>query len=399
MNDSYKLYQLMHFFVMKFSYKILNVQGQKNDELFLISPSHSLYPLIRITLSSIEQVTFDKDRLHMITDNIFYQMHIKTGRLLDIHIFQDEILDHEEFDSIALDLDYYAGLELNDIYPGIKNVLHKVADPSKEIEHIMRDLAEYSKASNVQKKKIKRHDLPIVTYVTIAICLIFFILTYLLERNYTSVDSLIALGANYKTFTVGLHEFWRLLTSGFLHSGIFHLIFNMLSLYSLGRIMEPSMGSLKFALTLFGSLIVASLTSLAFSDNTISVGLSGGLYGLFAIYLINAYYSHTLSSQGAIQVILINVLINFMGGVDFMAHIGGLIAGIVFYFIFLKKQNVIIYLCLLVVLIWRVYILKTPYTIYGGTDLAVVEIYRDLGLEGHADRIQSELFTVWSENG
>ena len=61
---SYKLYQLIAFFVMKYSYKIINVQGQKADEIFLINPGHNYYPLIRLTIASIEQVTFEKDRLH-----------------------------------------------------------------------------------------------------------------------------------------------------------------------------------------------------------------------------------------------------------------------------------------------------------------------------------------------
>ena len=63
MNDSYKIYQLISFFVMNHSYKIINISSQKADEVFLINPDHNYYPMIRLTLSSIEQVTFDKSML------------------------------------------------------------------------------------------------------------------------------------------------------------------------------------------------------------------------------------------------------------------------------------------------------------------------------------------------
>ncbi len=396
--ESYKLYQLISFFVMKYSYKIINVQGQKSDEIFLIAPDHAYYPLIRLTLASIEQVTFEKDRLHQLVDIMFKSFRIRQGRFLDIHVHRDEILEHEEFDSIAIDIGYYAGPDLNDIYPGIKYVVHEVSNPQLAIKDIVDELSEYSKVSQQQKKKMRFNDVPIVTYVTIAICCVFYLLSMVLARDHTSIDVMIALGANYKTFTVGLAEFWRLITCGFLHSGIFHLIFNMISLFSLGTFLERQIGSKKFALSLYGSLIIASLTSLAFSDNTVSLGISGGLYGLFAIYLINGLYSHSLNNATAFQVIFINLILNFMGGVDFYAHIGGFVAGIIFYYFLNNKSSILIYLCILLTLVWRVYLTDDKYTIYGGTDMAVTEVYEDSGLKGYAESLRERLYVVWEDN-
>ncbi len=400
MEGTYKLYQLLSFFITKFSYKILRVEDQRNDELFLLRPTDRNYPFIRLTTNSIEQVTFEKNRLDQTISTAFAHFRIKEGRFLDIHITKDEILDVEAYDSIAIDVDYYSGPDLNDYFPGIHNVIHEVQDPAAEINRILADLREVDKDIRTQRRAIRQAKLakPIATYVIIGICVLMYILYTYLQRTYDQVAVLVAIGANYKTFTVGLLQFWRVITAGFLHSSLFHLLFNMLSLYSLGRVMEAVMGTRKFLIVLFGSLIVSSLTSLAFNDNGVSVGLSGGLYGLFAFYLITAFYGGTLNSAAAMQVILINLMINFLGGVDIMGHVGGFIAGIVLYFALNDKRAYIIYLVLLVVLIWRVYLSDATYNIYGATDLGVVEIYEDLGFTDYADSLRDQIIEVWSKN-
>lgn len=203
--NNYKIYQLFSFFAMKFSYKTLNFNGNKQDELWLINPGHQYYPLIRITSSSIETVMFEEERIRNLIDNIFKRFKIKNGRFLDIHVGQEEILDIEKFDSISLDQNYYSGIEVNDIYPGIHNVVHEVSDPNLEIASILKELNEYGKQAKIQKRNLKV-KLPIVTTVTMVICIIMYLITVILEKDYGNINTLIVLGANYKTFTVGLYE-------------------------------------------------------------------------------------------------------------------------------------------------------------------------------------------------
>ncbi len=400
MEVSYKLYQLLSFFVTKFSYKIIPVDNSRPNEVFLVGSIDRKYPLIRLTTNSIEQVTFEKERLDETISFIFNRLRIKDGRFLDIHIGRDEILDEEIYDSIAIDIDYYSGPDLNDYYPGIHKVIHEVSDATAEINSILFDLRMVNDNARAQRRAIKKSEgkKPIATYIIIAICVFMYALYMLLQRNYSDVNALVALGANYKTFTIGLYQLWRLITAGFLHSSFFHLLFNMLSLFSLGRVMETTMGTRKYLIVLFGSLIVSSMTSLAFNDNTITVGLSGGLYGLFAFYMITGFYGHTLNSAAAMQVIIINLFINFLGGVDIMGHVGGFIAGIVLYFAMNNKKAYIIYLCLLVALVWRLFFYDTTYSMYGGTDLSVIEIYEDLGLDGYADKLKEQIVEVWRKN-
>ena len=75
-------------------------------------------------------------------------------------------------------------------------------------------------------------------------------------------------------------EYWRLVTAGFLHAGFFHLLFNMLSLYILGGLLEPAVGRLRFGLIYFVSLLAGSFGALMLEPDAPTVGASGAIFGL-----------------------------------------------------------------------------------------------------------------------
>ena len=75
-------------------------------------------------------------------------------------------------------------------------------------------------------------------------------------------------------------EYWRLVTAGFLHAGFFHLLFNMLSLYILGGLLEPAVGRLRFGLIYFVSLLAGSFGALLLEPTSPTVGASGAIFGL-----------------------------------------------------------------------------------------------------------------------
>ena len=85
-------------------------------------------------------------------------------------------------------------------------------------------------------------------------------------------------------------EPYRLLTSGFLHAGFMHIAFNMIALFFLGRVLEPSIGTTRFLMVYFASLFAGSLGAILLSSNiAITVGASGAVFGLFAATFIIAY--------------------------------------------------------------------------------------------------------------
>lgn len=125
-------------------------------------------------------------------------------------------------------------------------------------------------------------------------------------------------------------ETYRLLTAGFLHAGFMHLAFNMIALYFLGRILEPSIGTVRFLMVYFASLFAGSLGAILLSsniDNT--VGASGAVFGLFAATFIIAWGRGLGTIVNQIGLIIgINLLLTFtISNISVGGHLGGLVGG------------------------------------------------------------------------
>jgi len=125
------------------------------------------------------------------------------------------------------------------------------------------------------------------------------------------------------------HEYYRLITAGFLHAGFIHIAFNMYLLWILGRLLEPALGGLRFAAIYFTALLAGSLGALIVDPNTPSLGASGAVFGLMgaAFVELRARGFDPLRS-GIGGLIIINLAISFIvPGISWGAHIGGLIGG------------------------------------------------------------------------
>jgi membrane associated rhomboid family serine protease len=124
-------------------------------------------------------------------------------------------------------------------------------------------------------------------------------------------------------------DYWRLVSAGFLHAGFFHLLFNMFSLWILGTLLEPAIGQLRFALIFFVSLLAGSFGALVVDPNTLTVGASGGIFGLMgaAVVVLRNRGINPLESGLGLWIGL-NLLITFtVSGISIGGHIGGLIGG------------------------------------------------------------------------
>ena len=135
-------------------------------------------------------------------------------------------------------------------------------------------------------------------------------------------------------------EWYRLLTVALTHGGIFHLGFNMYALMVLGNPIEAAFGKERFLVIFFISLISGSLVSNYFAAaNQPSVGASGAIFGLFGAM---AVVSRKIGVE--IQSIAVIVGINFalgfaLGGVDWRAHLGGLIGGAIASTLLLRQRR------------------------------------------------------------
>jgi membrane associated rhomboid family serine protease len=131
--------------------------------------------------------------------------------------------------------------------------------------------------------------------------------------------------------TVADGEYWRLVTAGFLHAGFFHLLFNMLSLYILGSILEPAVGRLRFGLIYFVSLLAGSFGALLVEPTSPTVGASGAIFGLMAAAVIVMRNRGISIMESGLGIwIGLNLIITFtVPGISIGGHIGGLIGGAV----------------------------------------------------------------------
>jgi len=123
-------------------------------------------------------------------------------------------------------------------------------------------------------------------------------------------------------------QYYRLLTVALVHGGWVHLICNMLALFSIGTPIENFYGKNKYVFILLTSLIAGSLTSYFFNPlNTYAVGASGMIFGLFGALAITGKRMGA-NLKEASTLIAVNLAIPFLiPGIDWKAHLGGLIGG------------------------------------------------------------------------
>jgi len=169
-----------------------------------------------------------------------------------------------------------------------------------------------------------------MTYLLLAVNLVIFLLNLFYLYIQSSLQVTDDLAVSYHAVANG--DYYRLLTSTFLHSGMEHFLFNVTALFVLGKFVESlySKWHLLAAYVLTGTL--ASLFSLMFLQDAISLGASGAIYGLLGIIIIHLLLNKKLDYKLLVQValifIVIAVLSSLFSNVNHYAHIGGLMFGL-----------------------------------------------------------------------
>ena len=176
-------------------------------------------------------------------------------------------------------------------------------------------------------------DEPVVTYILIGVNVVVALGALLGGASATGSGGLgsstLLQDGSVSRATIADGEYWRLITSGFLHAGFFHLLLNMLSLYILGGLLEPAVGRLRFGLIYFVSLLAGSFGALVLTATAPTVGASGAIFGLMAataVVLRNRGIGIFESGLGIW--IVLNLVITFSASnISIGGHIGGFIGG------------------------------------------------------------------------
>jgi membrane associated rhomboid family serine protease len=171
----------------------------------------------------------------------------------------------------------------------------------------------------------------LVTYTIIAINLLVF--AWLVIQDTSALGS--SNRATQGQFDLALRsdlvdgEWYRLVTSGFLHFGVIHILFNMLLLYQLGNLLEPAIGRVRFGLLYFAALLAGAAGALLVQPDSLVGGASGAVFGLMAAAFIGLRNRGINPfSTGIGTVLVLNLLLTFViPGIAIGGHIGGIVGG------------------------------------------------------------------------
>lgn len=332
--------KLLNYFITKKNYSPIIIHGIQ-DEIWLENPNEE-YRVIRIVTKNIyndEQYNFDV----MKTKNILSQIKKRTLKLslnvLSIYTsvgdnFSNNIINDNKNTSIIIDEENkLKEIEIiNKFYPDLKDNIKYDEIGFDLINKITGEISKKNIKESEKRNNMFKSKKTIVTYLLITLNVIIFMLMYVFGKGSYDTNTLIKFGANYIPYTKS-GDYYRIITSAFLHIGEFHLFFNMYALYIIGREIEQFYGRIKYILIYFFSAIMGSLFTLTLSaENTVSAGASGAIFGLFGAMLYfgftyRGYIGKTIINQ-TLPVVLINLFIGLTTpGIGNAAHIGGLIGG------------------------------------------------------------------------
>ena len=330
--------RIIHYFVTKKNYNPVILHGI-NDEIWLENLDEP-YKIIRIVnhyIHNNEQLLLDQFKLKKILNKL--KAKTLSFKLTSFSIYTDlgdtvDLKKDSPVNEIFIkDLSDFDNPDILKIFPDLdKEALYD----EEGIELFMKITNEINIKNTAKAKRAEElftPKKPWITYLIMGICIITFLLMYVFGNGSEDNLTLLKFGANLDVLTKR-GEYYRILTCIFLHIGIVHLLLNMYSLYIIGPQVESFYGKIKYLFIYLYSGICGSILSLAFSNNVISAGASGAIFGLLGSllyfgYHYRVYLGNVIKSQ-IIPVILVNLFIGFITpGIDNFAHIGGLIGGVI----------------------------------------------------------------------
>lgn len=329
--------KLLHYFITEKNYNPIILQGVEN-EIWLENLSED-YKVVRIVSSYIhndEQFNFDRFKTKRILKKIKRKTLSLSMNVLSIFLdLGDNVTEELNINPnlLCVKVNDEADLKKSDIIKkGFPDLTKKIKYSEQGVElfvKITNDINKHNKADADKIEKVFKSKFPMITYIIIAINIIFYIIPILFGQYNSIIERFCIHGPSIRA-----GQYYRLITGIFLHGSIMHLLLNCYSLYVIGSQLESFLGKVKFTIIYLISGISGALFSMIFGGNYASIGASGAIFGLMGSlvyfgYHYRVYLGNVIKSQ-IIPLIAINLLFGFLStGIDNFAHIGGLIGGAV----------------------------------------------------------------------
>jgi rhomboid protease GluP len=324
--------------IEKGGYLIIDVRIL-GKELWLNHPQR-LHELIRLSVAHGFNLPRQEERTKAIQDAI-EKAFDQPMTLFDVK-FDDESSEYLESDrKIEVVLSpLTTESRFLEKFPYLKDILVSVQPSPQDDEALNRRLDSHRPKPNRQVNR----KAPAATMAVIIISLVMHSLVGIIsEMGVAPASAAIILGAYYKSFIVANFEYWRLLSAGFIHISLVHLMVNMYALYNLGLFFETQFGWKRMVITLVIGIVSGSGFQFVTAGNVLAVGLSGGLFALLGSIIVFQFEVGLIRQRAVqmqlLQLIIINGLISLVPGIAVMAHVGGLVSGILLAIFFSKKPS------------------------------------------------------------
>lgn len=352
MNEQLYMYQLAYKLVTEDNYDVLHFNVKAN-EIWLEKQTRKVSKVIRLIQRGFNWKNHLKTDIATVFQRVRAMNKYFVGKnieIMNVYVTDDEPVDSWKTLKKTMLMKEKKPVKMNVFYIMEENVLteedrllhqldasnnltNSLSAPSQgeTIQHYKQELAQKLRDKNARLQQVFSFGKPRLIWVLIIINIIMFIL---LELNGGSIniETLITNGAKYNPAIVD-GEWWRIVSSMFLHIGAIHLLMNMIAVYYLGTAVEKIYGSIRFIIIYFIAGIIGGLTSFAFNIH-VAAGASGALFGLFGALLYFGVVYQNLFFQTMGKSLLIILLINlafgfFVPQIDMGAHLGGLIGGFI----------------------------------------------------------------------
>ncbi|EJD87172.1 rhomboid family protein [Staphylococcus epidermidis NIHLM067] len=352
MNINKLYWKALYYWIRYLNYNVI-YRDKEDDEIWLSHKRKHSIVVFRKDVTSTQEIRFDKSKIMERPEEI-QQFIGYIPESYEFYYFTDKELSKENLNEekpIKLKFKIISNEQSLNSLP-INFLLLKMLinnEDKRTYLHYKRKVL----TQNLVDKHMQRFT-PI-TYTLILINIVIWLCMILYLNRFSDVKLLEVGGLVH--FNVVHGEWYRLISSMFLHFNFEHILMNMLSLFIFGKIVESIIGSWRMLIIYIISGLYGNFVSLSFNTTTISVGASGAIFGLigsiFVIMYLSKNFNKKMIGQLLIALVVLIVFSLFMSNINIMAHLGGFIIGVLITLIgyYFKTQRSLFWSFLIVFLL------------------------------------------------
>ena len=352
MNINKLYWKALYYWIRYLNYNVI-YRDKEDDEIWLSHKRKHSIVVFRKDVTSTQEIRFDKSKIMERPEEI-QQFIGYIPESYEFYYFTDKELSKENLNEekpIKLKFKIISNEQSLNSLP-INFLLLKMLinnEDKRTYLHYKRKVL----TQNLVDKHVQRFT-PI-TYTLILINIVIWLCMILYLNRFSDVKLLEVGGLVH--FNVVHGEWYRLISSMFLHFNFEHILMNMLSLFIFGKIVESIIGSWRMLIIYIISGLYGNFVSLSFNTTTISVGASGAIFGLigsiFVIMYLSKNFNKKMIGQLLIALVVLIVFSLFMSNINIMAHLGGFISGVLITLIgyYFKTQRSLFWSFLIVFLL------------------------------------------------